>query len=78
MAYFAYATWHIRPGWRLISGLGHQQTHLDSANGSLGAVGDVQLPDYPLDVNLDGPLADYQCLGDLLIGPPGRQKSQDL
>ena len=43
---------------------------LDGADGGLGPVRHSKLGDYVLDVDLDGPAADHQVLGDLGVGLP--------
>ncbi len=44
------------------------ETHLDGADGGLGAVGDLELADYALHMGLDRREADVHLLGDLAVG----------
>jgi hypothetical protein len=46
---------------------------LDGANGSLGAIGNVELSENVLDVDLDCAHTDCELIGDLAIGLALRQ-----
>ena len=50
------------------------ETQFDRSNGRLGAVGDLELRDDVLDVNLDRPRATGKGARDLAIGQPKRHK----
>src|SRR5215211_3905964 len=51
---------------------------LDGADGGLGPVRYSKLGDYVLNVDLDGPAADHQVLGDLGVGLPLTEQPQHL